>query len=194
MSKIVVFAGTAEGRQIAEFLDRHGIGARVCVATEYGESLLPAGGRLTISHERLDEAQMEDLFAEDCEFVIDATHPYAAAVTENIRRACEKTQTEYIRLLRESEGWDDSEVITVNSVAEAAEALRDTKGNILAATGSKELKAYTVIPDYARRVFARVLSLPDVVRSCGELGFVGRHLICMQGPFSRELNLSLIHI
>lgn len=192
MSKIVVFAGTAEGRQIAEFLDRHGIGARVCVATEYGESLLPAGGRLTISHERLDEAQMEDLFAEGCEFVIDATHPYAAAVTENIRRACEKTQTEYIRLLRESEGWDDSEVITVNSVAEAAEALRDTKGNILAATGSKELRAYTVIPDYARRVFARVLSLPDVVRSCGELGFVGRHLICMQGPFSRELNVAMM--
>lgn len=192
MSKIVVFAGTSEGRQIAEFLDRHGIGARVCVATEYGESLLPAGGRLAISHERLDEAQMEALFADGCEFVVDATHPYAAAVTENIRQACEKTQTEYIRLLRESEGWEDSEVMTVDSVSAAAEALRDTKGNILAATGSKELKAYTAIPDYRQRVFARVLSLPDVVRFCGELGFVGRHLICMQGPFSKELNVAMM--
>ncbi|HCT92941.1 MAG TPA: bifunctional cobalt-precorrin-7 (C(5))-methyltransferase/cobalt-precorrin-6B (C(15))-methyltransferase [Lachnospiraceae bacterium] len=192
MPKIVVFAGTAEGRQIAEFLDRHGIGARVCVATEYGESLLPAGGRLTVSHERLDEMQMETLFADGCDFVVDATHPYAAAVTENIRRACEKTRTEYIRLLRESEGWEDSEVITVDSVAAAAEALCGTKGNILATTGSKELKAYTVIPDYEQRVFARVLSLPDVVRSCGELGFVGQHLICMQGPFSRELNVAMM--
>ncbi len=192
MSKIVVFAGTVEGRQIAEFLDRHGIEARVCVATEYGESLLPVGGRLTVSHERLDESQMETLFADGCELVVDATHPYAASVTENIRQACAKTGTEYIRLIRESVSWDESEVIAVDSVAEAAEILCNTEGNILATTGSKELKAYTVIPDYAQRVFARVLSLPDVVRSCGDLGFRGRHLICMQGPFSREMNAAMM--
>lgn len=192
MSKIVVFAGTAEGRQIAEFLDRNGVAARVCVATEYGESLLPAGGRLTVSHDRLNEEQMEALFAGDCELVVDATHPYAAAVTDNIRRACLKTRTEYVRLLRESESWEASEVIEADSVADAARILCGTEGNILATTGSKELEAYTVIPDYTRRVFARVLSLPEVVRSCGEFGFVGQHLICMQGPFSRELNVALM--
>ena len=192
MSKIVVFAGTAEGRQVAEFLDRHGVDARVCVATEYGESLLPAGGRLVISHERLDRAEMEAMFADGCELVVDATHPYAAAVTENIRRACEDTQTAYIRLLRESESWEDEKILVVDSVAGAAEALQNTEGNILATTGSKELQAYTAIPDYQNRVYARVLSLPDVVRSCGELGFVGRHLICMQGPFSRELNVAMM--
>jgi precorrin-6x reductase len=59
-------------------------------------------------------------------------------------------------------------------------------------TGSKELEAYTSITDYRTRLFARVLSLPSVVQKCSELGFEGKHLICMQGPFSRELNEAMI--
>ena len=59
MEKILVFAGTIEGRKIAEFLNDNGISACVCVATEYGESLLPKGEHLQISHERLTEEEME---------------------------------------------------------------------------------------------------------------------------------------
>ena len=59
MEKILVFAGTIEGRKIAEFLNDYGISAYVCVATEYGESLLPKGEYLHISHERLTEEEME---------------------------------------------------------------------------------------------------------------------------------------
>ncbi len=49
------------------------------------------------------------------------------------------------------------------------------------------------MPDYRERLYARVLSLPEVVKSCAELGFQGSHLICMQGPFSLEMNCALIH-
>lgn len=193
MSKVLIFAGTIEGRKIAEFLAAHQVSARVCVATEYGESLLPEGGSLTVSHERLTETQMEDVIRQEkCRLIIDATHPYAAAVTENIRMAAKVTGIEYIRLLREQESWGDAEVLQADSVPEAAELLKETEGNILSTTGSKELSAYTVIPDYENRVYARVLSLPGVVKTCAELGFVGQHLICMQGPFSKELNVAMM--
>lgn len=193
MHKILVFAGTIEGRQIAEFLNDHGVDAWVCVATEYGESLLPRGDHLHISHDRLDRDEMERLIEEEgFTLVIDATHPYAAVVTENIKAACGAKGTEYLRLLRESEDWDERQVICVESVAEAAAFLAGTTGNILTATGSKELKEYTVIPEYEKRVFARVLSLPDVVKSCAQLGFTGKHLICMQGPFSVEMNVAMM--
>ena len=56
----------------------------------------------------------------------------------------------------------------------------------MASTGSKELSAYTALPDYKERVFARVLSTEESVRIGTSLGFVGRNLICMQGPFSEE--------
>ena len=61
MYKVLLFAGTVEGRTIAEFLNNAGIPARVCVATEYGESLLPEGNFLEVSHHRFTEAEMEEL-------------------------------------------------------------------------------------------------------------------------------------
>ena len=44
MCEILLFAGTAEGRTIAEYLKKHGRSAEVFVATEYGESLIEEGG------------------------------------------------------------------------------------------------------------------------------------------------------
>lgn len=192
MYKVLVFAGTVEGRAVADYLNEKKIPARICVATEYGESLLPRGECLEISHVRLTAEEMETLMVQMEEgLVVDATHPYAKEVTENIRLACEKTGREYIRLVRDESRIPGS-VVYVKSVQEAVQYLEGTKGNILVTTGSKELAVYTELTDYRERVFARVLSLPEVVDSCARLGFQGKHLICMQGPFSRELNEALI--
>ena len=65
-------------------------------------------------------------------------------------------------------------------------------GNILITTGSKELHLYTQIPDYESRCTARVLPAQSVVETCTELGFTGKHLICMQGPFDLEMNLATL--
>lgn len=196
MCRIILFAGTTEGREIAEFLDKKQVPARVCVATEYGEELLPKSPFLQVSHERLDEPQMEQLFKEQgARLVLDATHPYAAQVTENIKTACEKCGVSYVRILRENEGSEElSHCVYTDTVEEAVEFLERTQGNILVTTGSKEAAKYTALSDYQKRVFLRILSVPQAVEQCARLGFEGRNLICMQGPFSQELNLSLIHI
>lgn len=194
MCKVIVFAGTTEGREIAEFLDRKGIPAHICVATEYGEQLLQGGQNLEISHERLNAEEMELLIKEKkCEMVIDATHPYAAEVTINVKKACEAAEVSYIRVLRENqENQNSGDCLYADSVEDAVALLEHTKGNILATTGSKEAAKYTALTDYESRVFLRVLSLPDVVKQCKELGFQGKNLICMQGPFSKELNIAML--
>ena len=194
MSEILIFAGTTEGRLLAEFLSRQKVPAYVCVATEYGGQLLEENEYLQVSHMRLDESQMKQLICErGIHLTIDATHPYAVEVSANIRSACEAAGCEYMRLLRSSvHTGSEEEMICVDSVEEAAEFLKTTEGNILVTTGSKELHKYTVIPDFEERVFARVLSTPEVAKSCSELGFTGKHLICMQGPFSEELNTALL--
>ena len=46
-NKILIYAGTTEGRRLAEFLVKREVSVHVCVATEYGESLLPEGSNLT---------------------------------------------------------------------------------------------------------------------------------------------------
>ena len=42
-SKILIFAGTTEGRELAEFLSEREVEAEISVATEYGETLLSPG-------------------------------------------------------------------------------------------------------------------------------------------------------
>ena len=55
MCDVLIFGGTTEGRKIAEYISRHHISGYVCVATEYGESLLPQNEYVRVSHERLKE-------------------------------------------------------------------------------------------------------------------------------------------
>lgn len=193
MYKVFLFAGTTEGRKLAEFLSRSGVMVYAFTATEYGESLMEGGHHMILSHQRLTAEEIEDqIGTQKPDLVLDATHPYAEKVTDNIRKACTRTQTEYVRLIRDGTSKSAENVIYVDSADEAVRFFSKTEGNILLTTGSKDLARYTAVPDYEKRIFARVLSLPEVVRNCAKLGFQGNHLICMQGPFSRELNTAML--
>lgn len=194
MKPVIIFAGTIEGRTLSEYLAGRGIPVAACVATEYGETLFSERPGLKVHAGRMDEGEMEAWIREqDPVLVVDATHPYARVVSENLVRACEKAGTEYLRLVRETSlAGLSASAVQVDSVDEAVEYLKGVEGNILAATGSKELSKYTAIPDYANRVYARVLSTAEVASACEKLGFRGKNLICMQGPFSEELNTAML--
>ena len=192
MSEIIVFAGTTEGCDISNFLAEHQIHVLACVATDYGSKSLKENEYLKIHAGRLTEPEMEALLNEKKpEMVLDATHPYAAEVTENIRTACQNTGLEYRRVLREAGAYKDQAVYVPDTQA-AIEFLEGTEGNILLTTGSKELGKYTALSDAGERIYARVLSLPSVMETCKGYGFEGKHLIGMQGPFSMELNAAML--
>ena len=192
MYKAIVFAGTTEGYALCEFLAENKVSVYACAATEYGGSLLKENEFLHVSAGRLKTEDMEELFRKETpEIVLDATHPYAAEVTKNIRAACENTGVRYQRVLR-PEGEKSETAVYVESTEKAAEFLCGTEGNIFLTTGSKELAKFTVIPDYKERLFARVLSIPSVISACAELGVEGKHLIGMQGPFSTEINEAML--
>lgn len=195
MAVIVVFGGTSEGRLLAEALRGAQVEAHICVATEYGASLIPHGSHVQVHTGRMQEEQMEQFLTELVpEYCFDATHPYASDVTENIIRACRSREIPYIRVLREEVASDEKEVgiVYLESAEEAVEYLNHTNGNILLTVGSKELEKYTAIENYRERCFARVLPTLSVVEKCRELGFEGKNLIGMQGPFSEELNYGML--
>ena len=74
MNKVIVFAGTTEGREICSFLKKYEIASLACTATEYGKCRIEEGGALTVRSGRLTEEEMEQLFGEEQpEMVIDAT-------------------------------------------------------------------------------------------------------------------------
>ena len=220
---VFLFGGTTEGRKIAEAIAEvnrewvaHGdasaceagetlrlpIFAEVYVATAYGASLLPAGPGITVHVGRLDAAEMTALF-EDAPaplLVIDATHPYAAVVSENILSACEATGVRCLRVERENSDAGEPErapegaaLHWVDSIEEAAAwlaAKSSHRPNILITTGSKELAPYTRIQDFAARCYVRALPTVEALEKCQALGFRREHLILMQGPFSEEMNVA----
>ena len=192
--QVIIFAGTTEGRTISEYLASCKVPVTACVATEYGETLLTENEYLKVHAGRMDQEEIAAFIREKgAELVIDATHPYAAVVSENVAAACEREQVDYVRLIRGSSAESVDQAVLVGSVDEAVEYLKKTEGNILATTGSKELFKYTQIPGFEKRVFARVLSTGEVAAACEKLGFVGKNLICMQGPFSEALNIAMLH-
>ena len=192
MYKICVFGGTTEGRELVEFLNAQPCEVTACVATEYGQALLPEAERLTVSARRLPADEIKALLTDrQFDLVIDATHPYAASITKSIARACAETGVERWRLLR---GASDApeDAVFVESTEKAIEFLDQTEGNILLTTGSKELKAYSQIKDFAERVYARVLPLEDSLVLCREAGVKAAHILAMQGPFSEEMNTAML--
>ncbi len=184
--KICVFSGTSEGRELCAFLSEHKIKADEYVATGYGlqrfEGITPHIGRL-------EYRQMKREF-KDGALVIDASHPYAANVTDNLRRACTETGSEYLRLLRP--GVLSGEYEAVPDTGSAAAWLNSNEGKVLLTTGSKELDKFTIVKNYRERIYARVLPVSGVLEKCEKLGFEGKHIIAMQGPFSHEMNVATL--
>lgn len=198
MPNLLVFAGTTEGRELLEALSRSiggsGLTVHACVATDYGRELLPEGlGHIQVRTGRLTEDEMTVLLKENrFDYVIDTTHPYARLASENIRAACRRAGCEYIRVLRSSGVKDQMDCLFFGSHEEVADYLNQTEGNVLLTIGSKELSKYAKVRDYQKRLFPRVLPMIEVMESCYELGFSGKQLICMQGPFTADMNAALI--
>ncbi len=187
--KLHIFSGTKEGRELCGFASENRIPAEAYVVTEYGRGPLEVMKGINVHVGRMDAEEMARRLDMDA-LVIDATHPYAAEATQNIRKACEKTGAEYWRLKRPA--LDCGDVETVPDLQSAAAWINAHPGRVLVTTGSKGLEAFTTVEGYRERVFVRVLPDSEVLRRCEKLGFPGRNIIAMQGPFSHGMNVESI--
>ncbi len=192
MSKICIFGGTTEGRKLAEFLSGQPCDVTVCVATDYGQTLLPEAEHVSVSARRLPVGEIVSLLTEHrFDLVIDATHPYAQSITKSIASACRETGTLRWRLLRSASGVS-SEHTYVETVSDAAAFLAGTEGNILLTTGSKELAKFSQLPGFSERVWARVLPMQASLDACAQAGLPASHIFAMQGPFSEAMNTAML--
>ncbi|XOQ52707.1 MAG: Precorrin-6A reductase [Succiniclasticum sp.] len=191
MKKVVwLVAGTSEGRRLAGALADLGVTVHVTVATEYGASLYPDRPNIHVYAKRMTYDDMCAFLREkDPELVLDSSHPYAKIVTETVHRACTDLGYEYKRMLRPSTPHPDC--IDVHNFEEAVEFLSDTEGPIFLTTGSKNLVDFAKLPGYQERVTCRILPLQGSLENALSLGYPPSHIICMQGPFSKELNVAM---
>jgi len=209
LKKIIIFGGTGEGRKIADYLAKMRVSVSVCIATEYGREFISERKGMQIISKRMSKDEISEII-EDYDLVIDATHPFAEIVTENIKSAVTDKKKEYLRIIRnervdlgftkqtgyefqeKAELFEESGVRVFESIKEACRYLNRTYGNILVATGSKNLLPYTEINNYKERIYLRILPIAEGLEKCRELGFKSSNVICMQGPFNEDLNEAML--
>ena len=105
---IWIISGTQDGRELgAELADRENLknpderkGILMTVVSQYGKVLAEHTG-IDIEVGRFTKPDMVRIIHDkDIELIIDASHPYAAIVSETAFSACRETGIQYIRYER----------------------------------------------------------------------------------------------
>lgn len=190
---IFVAAGTQDGRELAGFLLEKGQRVTASVVSRYGEELLSRYPGICINDRPLDEAALADYCrAHGIAVFVDASHPYAANISENAMNACRACGIPYIRYERQSVPLAYTKAHYVADYEEAAKVAASLGKHVFLTTGSHNLKAFTEAPALQDCVLtARVLPDPKVVEECTALGLRPSQIVALQGPFSEVLNEEL---
>ena len=187
---IYVIGGTHECRQICEMLKHHNLPFILSVATKLGEETYGHyADRLIVK--RLDAVSMEALIRQEkINWMIDASHPHAAIVSQQAIEATEKTGIAYTRFVRKTQMDDVSYGIFFENDEEALSYLSRQQGQVMV-TGSKALKEAIKIIGISR-IVARVVPSTESLHHCEVLGLKTNQIIALLGPFSIEMNRLLL--
>lgn len=189
---IHIFGGTSDARLICQLLDRAGEHYRLSVASDAGRQLAGSiQGEVIVG--RMDSDEIASYLQQNgIRWVIDASHPYANALSENVIAACRGQGVWLTRYQRPSEIGRLSHPLLhkVNSVEEACNLARSLGQRVLLTTGSKQLAEYRRgLP--GKTLLVRVLPTAEVLAQCEALGLGVDNIIALRGPFSAPFNRAL---
>lgn len=191
---ILHLAGTGDARELAVLLRAAGHELTASVVTESAaQSLTEAGVPVRIGRMTADDMAAY-IQAQNIALVVDAAHPFAEEAHKNAIAASQACGVPYIRFERESLTFaHNPRLHFVDDYAAAADKAAELKGNIMLTTGSKTLQIFTkrLLGADGVTLTARMLPRLDNMEKCAELGLEQKHIIAMQGPFSKELNTAL---
>lgn len=190
---IFLAAGTQDGRELAGYLLSKGYSVTASAVSSYGGMLLKKYPGIVINDEPLDEEGLVEYIGEhSIKLFVDASHPYAANVSQNAMNACKRTHIPYIRYERKAVPVDYDKVYAVDGYEEASKKAASLGKNVFLTTGSRNLKAFAESPYLKDCVLTvRLLPTAKVIAECTELGFSPKNIVALQGPFSTELNIAL---
>jgi precorrin-6A/cobalt-precorrin-6A reductase len=120
--------------------------------------------------------------------VVDATHPYAVAVSQNAWKACQALGIRY--LAYERPGTLAEGVRRVPDHQAGAELAFSFGKPVLLTIGVRNLAPYVAeARKHGLTMLARVLNHPDSVSACHEAGLSDSEMLCADGPFTVEENI-----
>lgn len=161
MSKLLILGGTTEARTLASLI--HAAHPTLDMTTSLaGVTAKPGNIAGKVRVGGFGGAKGLAAFVKDqgINWVVDATHPFAARITENAVKACTDSGTAYLRLDRPQ--WEipsDTDVIFVPDAIEAAGLIARTSSAALLTIGNKELAAFEGVENV--KLVVRMIEQPS---------------------------------
>ena len=196
--KIFLLGGTKDSINIIEFIkNNYDAHILTTTTTEYGAKLAQEGGSDdTIARPLLKDEIKEIIINENFDVLIDATHPFAAHITQTSASIAKELEIPFIRFERPTtnlENIDTSHIHYVNSFDEAGKLIGENfhQGNVLHFAGAntmEEILKYVPV----ERFYPRILKVESSIEKCKSLNVDPTHIIPMKGAASIEENLDLI--
>jgi precorrin-3B C17-methyltransferase len=204
-----VFSGTSDGNALANELAQQGYPVVVSAATEYGGEVAAqhcSGVSVWAGHQGV-EAQKQALTQNQAKVIVDATHPYAKLISEQLMGLSKSLDIPYLRFERPSSiGCADEGSVSLSSercaslrsahptcsLDQAPEQAIKLGKRIFLTTGSKDLAGFLQAEGANEREwFVRMTPEPEFIQRAIDLGLPRSHICAMQGPFSKAFNTAL---
>lgn len=188
-----IFSGTSDGNALASELARKGYPAVISTATEYGGEVAvkDCPGIAVWAGSRGVAARKQALTRSHARVLVDATHPYASAMSEQLIELSRSLGIPYLRYERPSAREENAGELCASMEQAATRAIALGR-RIFLATGSKDLATFLQTPGAAEREwFVRVTPEPEFIQRAIDLGVPRSHICAMQGPFSQDFNAAL---
>ena len=191
---IWVFAGTGDGNSLAREISQAGHPVVVSAATKYGQQVAKEfcpdlhvrGGRIGASARKLE------LQKSGAKAIVDATHPFASKMSEQLIEISTQLNLPYLRYERLKSSIEEKDIFVCSSIEEAAKKAIAIGSRIFLATGAKALEEILAAEMANTKVwFARVTADPDFIQTAIASGIPLSRICAMQGPFSAAFNEEL---
>lgn len=186
--KILVFAGTKNGRLLVETLSQknHKI---------YASSISNHGANLIMKHANIDclvgkmniNQIVEFIEQNNIDLIIDSTHPYAKEISLNIIEASKVAKVDVIRYEREST-ISNVEGLHFDDFRDSLTYLKDTTGNILFTTGVNEVISMSEQLE-ASRIYVRIVPMKSSINKVKSTSIPLSQVIQKQPPYSLKENI-----
>ena len=188
-----VFAGTSDGNALAAQLAQQGHKVVVSTATDYGAELAlkDCPGVSVWAGRQGVEARKQALQRHAARVLVDATHPYASLMSQQLMGLSDSLGIAYLRFERPSNlQADDAD--QCDSMEQAASKAIAQGKRIFLATGSKDIATFLQAPGAENKEwFVRVTAEPEFIQRAIDLGIPRSNICAMQGPFSQAFNEAL---
>lgn len=185
-----VIGGTSESVMVAQAIAENNFPCIVTVTTATAVKLYPVLPNLRIRVGQLKEFQIyEFIEQEKIIAIVDASHPYAIAISETVIKIAQSLQIPYLRYER-AELVPNPNITVLENFETLLAGNYLTNQRVLLTVGYKILPMFKIWQSKAV-LFARILPSLESLKVALESGFPSDRLIAIRPPISMDLEKAL---